>query len=234
MVDEYQVKITKLEHDILLNPDMDCVRSRKPLPTLSGHALIRFCFNYAPVVHILSGDLIMHKRTLEPIKSMIFGLRRYDLDRCMALADTMAMDTSYASDTETESTLNDPSPTSTPPNGDEHAEEVKKAEGRDSKSKARRRRRRQRAQERLMNAAHSRVESRTFVNGGDSGSMSSVDDREADRQVKRDQARSAKRQHRTTKSTKKRKIEGFFSYQAKVYMVSDVVSIILYEMLTLL
>lgn len=27
----------------------------------------------------------MHKRTLEPIKSMIYGLRRYDQDRCAAL-----------------------------------------------------------------------------------------------------------------------------------------------------
>lgn len=29
----------------------------------------------------------MHKRTLDPIKTMIYGLRRYDLDRCMALAN---------------------------------------------------------------------------------------------------------------------------------------------------
>ena len=39
-------------------------------------------------VHILSGDLILHKRTLEPIKTMIYGLRRYDVDRCAALIDT--------------------------------------------------------------------------------------------------------------------------------------------------
>jgi hypothetical protein len=38
-------------------------------------------------VHILSGDLIMHKRTLEPIKTLIYGLRRYDVDRCTALID---------------------------------------------------------------------------------------------------------------------------------------------------
>lgn len=38
-------------------------------------------------VHILSGDLILHKRTMEPIKTMIYGLRRYDLDRCAALVD---------------------------------------------------------------------------------------------------------------------------------------------------
>ena len=39
-------------------------------------------------MHILSGDLILHKRTLEPIKTVIYGLRRYDLDRCAALIDT--------------------------------------------------------------------------------------------------------------------------------------------------
>jgi len=39
------------------------------------------------VVHILSGDLILHKRTLDPIKTLIYGLRRYDLDRCAALSE---------------------------------------------------------------------------------------------------------------------------------------------------
>ena len=39
-------------------------------------------------VHILSGDLILHKRTLEPIKTLIYGLRRYDVDRCAALIDS--------------------------------------------------------------------------------------------------------------------------------------------------
>jgi hypothetical protein len=38
-------------------------------------------------VHILSEDLILHKRTFEPIKTLIYGLRRYDLDRCVALVD---------------------------------------------------------------------------------------------------------------------------------------------------
>lgn len=39
-------------------------------------------------VHIMSGDLILHKRTLEPIKTLLYGLRRYDIDRCAALIDT--------------------------------------------------------------------------------------------------------------------------------------------------
>lgn len=36
----------------------------------------------------MSGDLILHKRTLEPIKTLLYGLRRYDVDRCAALIDT--------------------------------------------------------------------------------------------------------------------------------------------------
>ncbi|KAJ7184152.1 hypothetical protein C8R46DRAFT_882360 [Mycena filopes] len=63
VMDEYQDKIHQLEHDILMKPGMSTVRS----------------------LHILSGDLIMHKRTLEPIKSMLYGLRRYDQDRCAAM-----------------------------------------------------------------------------------------------------------------------------------------------------
>ena len=38
-------------------------------------------------VHILSGDLILHKRTLEPIKTLVYGLRRYDNDKSEALID---------------------------------------------------------------------------------------------------------------------------------------------------
>ena len=32
----------------------------------------------------------MLKRTFDPIKTMIFGLRKYDLDRCIALRDNLA------------------------------------------------------------------------------------------------------------------------------------------------
>ena len=39
------------------------------------------------LVHILSGDLILHKRTLEPIKALIYALRRYDVDRSAACLD---------------------------------------------------------------------------------------------------------------------------------------------------
>ncbi|PFH46269.1 hypothetical protein AMATHDRAFT_155773 [Amanita thiersii Skay4041] len=64
VIDEYQSMIHELEHDILLETSMNTVRK----------------------LHILSGDLIMHRRTLEPIRRMIDGLRRYDVDRCAALA----------------------------------------------------------------------------------------------------------------------------------------------------
>lgn len=32
----------------------------------------------------------MLKRTLDPIKTLIYGLRRYDLDRCIATANSRA------------------------------------------------------------------------------------------------------------------------------------------------
>ncbi|KAF6748393.1 magnesium transporter [Ephemerocybe angulata] len=65
VIDEYHNKISNFERRILLKPDMKTVKE----------------------LHILSGDLILHKRTLDPIKTMIFGLRRYDVDRCAALID---------------------------------------------------------------------------------------------------------------------------------------------------
>lgn len=36
----------------------------------------------------MSGDLTLHKRTLEPIKTLVYGLRRYDVDRCAALINS--------------------------------------------------------------------------------------------------------------------------------------------------
>jgi len=66
VIDEYQGNILKLEEAILLKPKMTTVRH----------------------LHIMSGDLILHKRTLGPIKTLIYGLRRYDQDRCAALIDT--------------------------------------------------------------------------------------------------------------------------------------------------
>ncbi|TFK60816.1 hypothetical protein BDN72DRAFT_828680 [Pluteus cervinus] len=65
VVDAYHTKINKFEKSILMKTKMKTVRS----------------------LHIISGDLTMHKRTLEPIKTLIYGLRRYDVDRCAALID---------------------------------------------------------------------------------------------------------------------------------------------------
>ncbi|KAI0701239.1 hypothetical protein C8T65DRAFT_741768 [Cerioporus squamosus] len=65
VVEEYQGRILKIEQAVLLKPSMKTVRR----------------------LHILQGDLILHKRTLEPIKTVIYGLRRYDLDRVMALKE---------------------------------------------------------------------------------------------------------------------------------------------------
>ncbi|KAL1950966.1 hypothetical protein VTO73DRAFT_115 [Trametes versicolor] len=65
VVDEYQGRILKIEQAVLLKPSMKTVRR----------------------LHILQGDLILHKRTLEPIKTVIYGLRRYDVDRVMALRE---------------------------------------------------------------------------------------------------------------------------------------------------
>ncbi|CAL1694881.1 unnamed protein product [Somion occarium] len=65
VVEEYQSKILSLEHNVLVKPTMTSVRR----------------------LHILQGDLILHKRTLEPIKTVIYGLRRYDIDRVAALSE---------------------------------------------------------------------------------------------------------------------------------------------------
>lgn len=41
-------------------------------------------------MHIISGDMVMHKRTLDPIKTMVFGLRQYDAQRAQAVAVNVA------------------------------------------------------------------------------------------------------------------------------------------------
>jgi hypothetical protein len=43
-------------------------------------------------VHILSGDLILHKRTLGPVKALIYALRHYDVDRAAASLDVPVAD----------------------------------------------------------------------------------------------------------------------------------------------
>ncbi|KAI5114896.1 hypothetical protein M0805_001812, partial [Coniferiporia weirii] len=74
VVDEYQTKIFKLEREVLVKPKMKTVRC----------------------LHIMSGDLTLHKRTLGPIKTLVYGLRRYDVDRCAALVNSLGQDASTA------------------------------------------------------------------------------------------------------------------------------------------
>ncbi|KAG6820662.1 hypothetical protein H0H93_013513 [Arthromyces matolae] len=66
VIDAFGAKINKFERTILLKSSVKAVRN----------------------LHILSGDLIFLKRTMEPVRTLVYGLRRYDLDRCQALIDT--------------------------------------------------------------------------------------------------------------------------------------------------
>lgn len=53
----------------------------------------------------------MHKRTLDPIKTMVFGLRHYDVQRSQAIADNMARERRMRIDRDAEARLdNDSSP----------------------------------------------------------------------------------------------------------------------------
>ncbi|KAI0055426.1 hypothetical protein BV25DRAFT_1815607 [Artomyces pyxidatus] len=65
VIDEYQAKLHELERSVLIRRKLKTVRS----------------------LHIMSGDLTLYKRTLSPIKTLLYGLRRYDEDRCVALLD---------------------------------------------------------------------------------------------------------------------------------------------------
>ena len=63
ITDKYHRRLLKMERDILMKTKMRTVRD----------------------LHIASGDLMLHKRTLAPIAQLVYGLRRYDLDRCKAV-----------------------------------------------------------------------------------------------------------------------------------------------------
>ncbi|KAK0209054.1 hypothetical protein DFS33DRAFT_498400 [Desarmillaria ectypa] len=65
VIDVYHAKIQKFERAIHYKPKIKTVRN----------------------LHLLNEDLILHKRTMEPIRTVVYGLRRYDLDRCAALID---------------------------------------------------------------------------------------------------------------------------------------------------
>ena len=81
IVDRYQDRILELEQSALLQPKMKTVRECTFY--LSGTVI--WLAEMLTKVHVLGGDLTLHKRTLAPIKSLVYGLRRYDEDRYKAL-----------------------------------------------------------------------------------------------------------------------------------------------------
>ncbi|PVF93815.1 hypothetical protein CPB86DRAFT_766960 [Serendipita vermifera] len=62
VVDKYGDRINECEEQVLLKPNMQVVRK----------------------LHILSADLTATKRTMQPLKSLIYGLRRFDTERTAA------------------------------------------------------------------------------------------------------------------------------------------------------
>ncbi|KAI9513096.1 hypothetical protein F5148DRAFT_466834 [Russula earlei] len=62
VVDEYRERLSLLERMILTKSKVSTVRS----------------------LHILSGDLILHKRTLGPVRALVYALRNYDIERTAA------------------------------------------------------------------------------------------------------------------------------------------------------
>jgi len=62
IVDAFNENILKLEQEVLIHPKMRTLRR----------------------LHVLSGDLTLHRRTIDPLKTLIYGLRRYDTDRSVA------------------------------------------------------------------------------------------------------------------------------------------------------
>jgi len=64
VVDAFQDHILYLEQETLIRPQMDFVK----------------------LLHMLSADITLHKRALKPLQTLVYGMRRYDLDRCIALA----------------------------------------------------------------------------------------------------------------------------------------------------
>jgi hypothetical protein len=67
---------------VLIKPKVKTVRDCKPF-----FQRLFLTILMVVSVHILSGDLILHKRTMGPIKTLVYGLRRYDVDRCAALIE---------------------------------------------------------------------------------------------------------------------------------------------------
>jgi Mg2+ and Co2+ transporter CorA len=67
IVDQYHEELLKIERQVLIKPKMNTVKA----------------------LHVISEDLTLHRRTLEPLKTLIYGLRRYDTDRAAAMAESL-------------------------------------------------------------------------------------------------------------------------------------------------
>jgi hypothetical protein len=121
----------------------------------------------------------MHKRTLEPIRTMVYGLRRYDLERCRAVADSMALERQRYCDTDSESAT---SPTT---------RKMKVDPVLVSRAKRRRQKRRHMVKERII-----QLQPR-LLDEDDHGYYCEVEGQQL----------------------QSRRVEGFFSYKSKVYLV---------------
>ncbi|KAG8807764.1 hypothetical protein FRC17_004275, partial [Serendipita sp. 399] len=66
IVDRFHENILACERSILLKPKMNTVRE----------------------LHFLSAELSARRRALDPVKTLIYGLRRYDQERCVAIAES--------------------------------------------------------------------------------------------------------------------------------------------------
>ncbi|TFK42085.1 hypothetical protein BDQ12DRAFT_645556 [Crucibulum laeve] len=188
VMDEYQLRIHRLEHDILMSPGMDTVRS----------------------LHILSGDLIMHKRTLDPIKTMIYGLRRYDLDRCMALADHM--DRECLSSTESSSSSSSSSEDSSESDSEYEKPPLDKGlkgqKTKKTKTKTKKVSSKEKNTEKKAKGGKEKPKTRRQIR------------RQRARERRRKEREQEERRWRKQRQANKRsgKVEGFFSYKAKVYL----------------
>ena len=81
VIDEYHSNITNLEHNILLKPKMSRVRKFTLLWSFTFY-LLNTSILFVQCISCLAISFF-----LEPIKTLICGLRRYDDDKCRALTD---------------------------------------------------------------------------------------------------------------------------------------------------
>ena len=80
VVEKYHDRILKFERDIHVKPGIQTVQYCTYTPTSNLRSV-----SNSHIVHVMSGDLTIRKRALTPIKALIYGLRRYDLERSAAV-----------------------------------------------------------------------------------------------------------------------------------------------------